>query len=648
MENFIRTLKLVLYEVRPLFVLLVLFCVLFFHASSSFAAQTASHESQTTRELLFYYDWDELLIEAPTRRPTKLQDVAENISIITAEEIRAMNAHSVGEILQTVTGVQVFFHGGHFGGNSDLGIHGSYYEHVLLLLDGVRLNDVDAGYPETSGIPVQIIERIEVVKGPASSAWGSALGGVINIVTREPGEARRPEVTMHGSYGKESSQDYRIDAAGRLGGLGYYLYGGYMDSDGLVTDHYYQNKSFYTKFTANPAKDVSLTFTAGYWYPDYKTFDMPANDLNFKGDVKNYLVTSKLDVGLAPELRLNLDLYYRGQRWHNHFESLTTMAFINAQIWDNILYGGNANITWERDNHTMLLGFEMSRGENDRTWFYASNPTVDWGTEKRNDWAVYFNDTIKRDKLTITPGLRYDYLSIVDAKSDNIISPSLGATYRISKDTLLRATAGRGFIRPAIGLTVGADGYAGYPDLEPEDLWSVQAGIESSRFKNTHLKADIFYHHTEDSWYWDNVAALYVNGGVSERTGVELEATVIPFADFTAGLGFIYARVEPYGEEGDDTCTINLKLHYRSNRLGSVILFGQYFRLAESMTSPGARHGDMIWDLHYNKDLFTHGKSGATLNLFFSGRNLFNGSHSWSGTFENPGRWLEAGLRFHF
>ena len=614
----------------------------------SYAAQPASIESETARELLLYYDWDEMLVEAPTRRLTRLQDVSENVSIITAEEIRTMNAHSVGEILKTVTGVQVFFHGAHFGGNSDLAIHGSYYEHILLLLDGVRLNDVDAGYPETGGIPVQIIDRIEIVKGPASSVWGSALGGVINIVTKKTGEDRRPTGSLSVSYGEGASQDYRLEAAARLDGLGYYFYGGYIDSDGLVTDHFFRNKSFYAKFTSDPAKDVSLKFTAGYWFPDYKSYEIPNLDLNALGDVENYLVATRLAAGLAPMLRLTLDLYYRGQRWHNFNERLTTGEFLDEQIWDNALYGGSVNLTWEKGNQTMLFGAELSRGENDRTWRDVSDPPVNWRTEKRNDWAVYFNDTIKWKKMTITPGLRYDYLSIVDAKSNDIVSPSLGATYKITADTLLRATAGRGFIRPTIGLTVGLPGYAGYPDLEPEDLWSVQGGIESSRFRNTHLKAAIFYHHSDDSWYWDDDAGLYLNGGVSERTGVELNAAVTPIQDFTAGIDYIYAWVAPYNEESDETHTVNFKLHYNAERFGSLMLFGQYFRMPKALEGTGARDDDMIWDLHYNKDIYVHKEAGIAMNLFFSCRNLFNGKHYWHYLFKNPDRWFEAGIRFTF
>ena len=202
-------------------------------------------------------------------------------------------------------------------------IHASDYEHVLLLLDGVRLNDIDAGFPESTGIPVQIIDRIVVVKGPASSAWGSALGGVINIVTKKAGNNRRLTGTLYSSYGEGPSMEYRADAAWSAARFGHYLYGGYMDSDGLLDDRYFTSKSFYGKTTADLVGDISLTFAAGYWYPDEKDYDLPDYDLNYTSDVENYLGTGKMAAGLAPDWRLDLEMYYRGQNWYNHFTTLS-------------------------------------------------------------------------------------------------------------------------------------------------------------------------------------------------------------------------------------------------------------------------------------------------------------------------------------
>ncbi|MBI5556150.1 MAG: TonB-dependent receptor [Deltaproteobacteria bacterium] len=619
---------------------------LLFIASPCFAVVLAELESKTTAELLLYYDWEELLVETPTRRPTRLRHVAENMSVITAEEIRAMNAHSVNEILRTVTGVRVAFRGGDFGGMAALSIHGSDYEHVLILLDGVRLNDVDSGWPETGGIPVQIIDRIEVLKGPSSSAWGSALGGVINIVTKPAGSGNRPTGTLYGSQGEGNSREYRAEAAAGHGKQGYYLYGGSMDSDGLVGDKYFENKSFYGKFASALTEKVAVTFTAGYWHPDYKDFEWAAYDRSYLSDIKNYLVTGKLEAGLSSALRLSLDLYFLGQERQNSFETMTSGAHLESRLLDNGLYGGSSSLTWEQGNHTLLLGMDLSRGENDSSYFFATAAPVEWGTETRKEWAVYLNDTLRLDKLSVTPGLRYDHLSIAGAATDDIVSPSLGLTYPIDEQTLLRATAARGFIRPAIGLVVGTPGYAGYPDLEPEDIWSLQAGIESSRFRNLHLKADIFYHHQDESWFLNDEAGLFTNGGESERTGFELGAATSPLDNLTAGCSFTYVRLEPYGGISDDAYGLNLKLQYQAGRLGNLLLIGYYRWLDANEASTGASYDDMIWDLHYNKDIFV--TENTTTNFFVSARNLFNGRHYWHYVFENPDRWLEAGLRIAF
>ncbi|MDH4233495.1 MAG: TonB-dependent receptor, partial [Nitrospirota bacterium] len=551
-----------------------------------FAADTV-----TIRELLLYYDLEEL-IEVSYRRPTKLKHVAENISVITAEQIRAMNAHSVAEVLNTVPGVRVAFQNSSFGGSAGLSIQNSYYEHVLVLLDGVRLNDVDAGWPETAGIPVQIVDRIEIIKGPASSSWGSALGGVINIVTKNAGENLRPSGSLYGSYGKGSSQDYRADVAGRAGKLRYYFYGGLQESDGLVGDKFFDNKSLYGKITTEITGDVSLTLTGGYWRPDFKVFDLPRRDLNYFSKQENYLATAKLDAALSPVMKLNLGLHFRRLDYTNHSESLATGELYNDVIYNNDLFGGSANLIWTKGRHTMLFGAEVYYGENTYSYRYPSAPVDKLKTQTRKEWAFYFNDTIIWDRLSITPGLRYDHLAISDVFSDDILSPSIGMTYKIEKETLFRASAAHGFMRPAIGLVADDPGFYGNPDLEPEDIWSFQAGVETGRFKNIYLKAAAFYHHTDKTWIYDYDTGNWENGGVSKRTGFELDITASPFSGFTAALGLSYIWVNPYDEKSDDTYSIDMKLNYNTMRFGNMALVGRYFWWPQFDAASGASYHD--------------------------------------------------------
>ena len=113
-----------------------------------------------------------------------------------------------------------------------------------------------------------IIERIEVIKGPASSAWGSSLGGVVNILTKPAGKDRVPSGALSGSYGEGRTQDYRGEVSGLAGPVGYFLYAGHQESKGLEPERQFDNSSTYLKFRLPVAETGSLNLSAGYSEPE--------------------------------------------------------------------------------------------------------------------------------------------------------------------------------------------------------------------------------------------------------------------------------------------------------------------------------------------------------------------------------------------
>ena len=655
---------------RVLLILLLCFSCCLPFSAVALAGQGA--ETETEQEMLLYYDWNELHVEAPTRRPTRIKDVAENISVITAQEIAEMNAHSVNEILRTVTGMRIGF-SEYYAGSGTNHIHTSSYQHNLILLDGVRINDVDQGFTYTTGIPVQIIDRIEIVKGPASSAWGSALGGVINIITKTGTQNSRPTGAVYGSYGERKSRDLRVDAGGGRRKFRYYLYAGRLDTDGLVPadpssdlspDRFADSKNAYAKVNFDPSKDIALTFSAAYWRDRHLNVIRLERDWQNPFGVDDYFVRGKLEAGLAPEVKLDLNLHYFNNVFTDHYTVLGNGLAGNAgdfhheYIYDNSTYGGDIRLTWDKGRHSMLLGVEYYDGENDKSARYGSFlqssgafPLESLGVAEVTNEAVFFNDTIRWDRFAITPGLRYDHVNISDVLVEDWLNPSLGMTYKITEDTLVRATVARGFVRPGTnrvtGLT-GTFGYAGNPELESQTAWSYQAGIESAAIKNMHLKADLFYHRLEDTWFFNRNIGLLDNGGITKKKGFELEATAGPFEKFTPGLGFTYVRLNELEDKSGEFYCLNAKLRYKDRRIGTVTLFGQYLWLGtlQSVQVGSPRYDDMLWDLHYNKEILTTERTRT--DFFFSVRNLFSGANYSDNYFLNPARWVEAGLRFHF
>jgi vitamin B12 transporter len=649
--------------------------ILLLFLSHPFPTSANEKPESASIETLLSLSLEELIeveVEVASRRPTKLKYVAENISIITAVEISEMNAHSVNEILRTVTGVHIGF-AEYFGGSGTNHIQTSRFEHVLILLDGVRVNEVGEGYTYTTGIPVQIIDRIEIVKGPASSAWGSALGGVINIITKSGGDNSHPGGTVYGSYGEKQSWGVRADAGGRSGKLRYYLYAGSQETDGLVSadpsselspDRWHESKNAYGKADFDLTQDVLLTFSAAYWQDRHLNIIIPELDWqDVFGAEDAYYVRGKLEAALSPAVKFKLNLYNFDNTFIDHYTVLGTGLAGNAgdfyqeYKYENTAYGGDISLTWDKDRHTMILGAEYYYGELKPWGRYGAYrqsqgfpPQEYLGGGEITNPAIYFNDTISWDRLTIIPGLRYDHLNISDIVEENQLSPSLGITYKITEDTLVRATAARGFTRPTITGTVGWKGRVplpGNPDIESSIARSFQAGIESSEFEKLHLKADLFYHHLDGTFIFDADTLTYINGGVTKKRGFELNAIAGPFKNLTTHLGFTFVRMDELEDKSDDFYCLNAKFRYKNRRLGNIMLFGQFLWFGSLLESPyQPSYDDMIWDLHYNKDIITTEK--IRTNFFFSVRNLFNGAHYRSNSFLNPDRWFEAGLRFHF
>lgn len=150
-----------------------------------------------------------------TRTESRASEVLADVTVITREDIERSAGRTLSELIARETGIQTAANGG-LGKSSSLFIRGTEARHVLLLVDGVRYTSATAGTPPLDNISIENIERIEVLKGPASALYGSdAVGGVVQIFTRRGVQGFHPyaSVTL-------GSEDRREGAAGFQGGTG--------------------------------------------------------------------------------------------------------------------------------------------------------------------------------------------------------------------------------------------------------------------------------------------------------------------------------------------------------------------------------------------------------------------------------------------
>ncbi|XRD91011.1 TonB-dependent receptor [Dyella nitratireducens] len=149
------------------------------------------------------------VIVTATRTAITANEALSSVTVITREDIERLQPLSVADLLTGLPGVSIGQTGG-IGGQTSLYLRGTNADHVLVLIDGVRIGSVSIGLPALEQIPVQAIDRIEIVRGPRASLYGSdAIGGVIQIFTKhgQPNGGISPSVSVTGgSHGYVSGQ----------------------------------------------------------------------------------------------------------------------------------------------------------------------------------------------------------------------------------------------------------------------------------------------------------------------------------------------------------------------------------------------------------------------------------------------------------
>ncbi|MCM2357747.1 MAG: TonB-dependent receptor [Geobacteraceae bacterium] len=611
-------------------------------AASLCCAAPASAQSAEEMDILQMIYRDKDLVVTATRSAKPVSQVAENVTVITAEEIEAINAHTLTDVLYHVTGVQIDIQGGP-GSITNAYVQGSDPRHVQVMVDGVSLNNLADNFADIGAFPVQQIERVEIVKGPASSAWGSALGGVINIITKSADPKRSFGGTVSASIGERGTGDFRAAASGTAGRLGYYLYGGGLTSDGLTRNTLADAGNFYGKLQLHASEQLQLQYTLGYTRGSRGAGEASAFDLSFKNNVEYLFSTLALNYTITDHLELNLS--GRSLKQHANFLSTQLSTGLEQESnSDETTIGGSAKLNWRSGMHNLMVGADYDDGE-------LESEAIKDGKQDREKWALFANDTMTLGDFSLTPGIRYDQTGT----NGDFLSPSLGVTYVPVEHTILRAYVARGFNIPSLGSTFGAGEVffsVANPDLKVEKVWSYAVGIESSVLKYLWGKATGFSHDIRDVIATEQRADgtfMSVNSGKQRRQGVELELKTLPLfnTSLLAGYTFVDAEDRETGERIADIprYTYDVGLDYNDNDSFKGALRGHYIWWNASAEQNG-RYNAMIWDLNLTRKVVSKGR--MAVEAFFTARNIFNGSQYLNGFFTNPGRWFEGGLRVKF
>ncbi len=624
-------------------------------------APAAAQTGDELAVLNMFYSEKELTVVTAARAPRSISQTPENITVITADQIRRMNAHHLDDILQRIPGIYIPSTQD-FGSVGATFIQGSESRHVRVLLDGMNLNYITAGVFQSNAVPVEIIDRIEIIKGPASSVWGSSLGGVINIITKNTGYAVMPSGIVQGSYGEGDSQDYRAAAAGAAGPAGYYLYAGHQTSHGLMPDRGYERDSLFGKLSVTPFDRVDVDVSMGYSDPYVDNGQIPSFDIESEQTYSTWFGNLSVNASLSRDLDASLFAYALSRDNTDRTDTLglgvwgAQPELFQEQRLDEDVMGAGARLVYRFGSHSAVLGADFESADVDRAFdngpalqqFLGSAPGLSLDAD-RTIWGLYANTTLSFGDLSLALGGRYDDTD----ESGSYFSPSIGATYQVTDATLLRATGSSGFNTPPLAdIQLGGFLQDPNPDLEPEEILSGQIGIETSELEMVWLKASYFYHETRKSLVEVSGAApsgndLVFNRSDILRRGVEVEAETRPFYDIALYAGGSYVNITPPNSDGaEDQYTLHLAVKYDDGETWNAELWGRYTWFNVQQGGLGGEYDDFIWHASVNKTVYIKGDFEA--EIFGAAHNLFNGDQHALATAQNPDRWAEIGLRFRF
>jgi len=411
---------------------------------------------------------DETVVVTANRFETKVNETLAPVEVITREEIDAIQAQSLTDVLRRLPGVQVVNQGGP-AQSSELYIRGRASKNTLVLINGVRIGSATTGAANLSAIPLNGVERIEVLRGPRAAVYGSdAVSGVINIITtkgKNGHKSVKAGVGSDGAYEAGASLSISSDSDGWLNvsathkaADGYNVQPSSSNSVDADDDGY---KSQYLLVDAGSEVSPELTLKANGYYQ--------------KQDVK-------FDNSYVGVDNTNSDLYslsvigeYKKEKWDSHL-TLST----NQDDAKSFGQGSESRYATNRYVASWDNKYEVSNALSfvgGTEWYHdkINVDSVDYIKTDRDNAAVYVGSYLNKGHFSADSNFRFDDNSTYGT----FWTYQFGLGYQLTESLKAVGLYGTSFKAPTFNqLYYSSSYYQGNPDLEPEETESSEIALE--------------------------------------------------------------------------------------------------------------------------------------------------------------------------
>jgi len=395
------------------------------------------------------------IVVSASKYEQKLEDLTVSTTVIQPDFIDRNNFQTFDEMLRSVPGIQMNLEQPSIRGSS--GYSKGTGARVLVAVNGIPMYTGDTGEIIWELIPTTEIERVEIIKGPASSLYGSsAIGGVINIITKSSVKKAITHLSTYlGAYDSPSYDLWKwTDKVRTFYGIGITHSNSYQDLSYTFSFRKFDNMSYrendyskrylgYVKLNYNFNPENNVTFFADFLNMDRGNFlywgDSRQNALVDPSSAGNTVKSNRLFTGLIYHLGFNENNYaeLKSSYYYTKFDGYgktLTESFAN-------LYRNELMINSKLSDYWILTsGLEMSYSKISSNIF--SSPHFFEG-------GAYIQEEYHGiEKLIATIGLRYDYIKLDSLGGANALTPKAGLNFKLTKDLILRASMGTGFRAP--------------------------------------------------------------------------------------------------------------------------------------------------------------------------------------------------------
>jgi vitamin B12 transporter len=404
-----------------------------------------------------------------TRTPIAKNNVIADITTITEEEIERAGSSSLTDLLQRQPGVEIYNSGGQ-GKVSSLHIRGSESDHVVVLVDGLRVNQVTSGLTAFENIPLSQIEKIEIVRGPSSSLYGAgAIGGVIQIFTKKGVSGFKPYAAIgYGRYDTKTTQaglragndstNYAINISS-LSTDGFSAYKTnspiYSDKDGY--DNLSLSGSMNHKFNDN--NSIGLNFIKSSANNKYDN----RNDPNFI-DRKNKMDTQV--IGVTFNNKITSD-------WRSDLkigQSIYKYTDFSGAVWTPNNSKQN-QISWLNNINLSLGSLQLLYDFNRET----INKSLGYDKSERDNSGYMIGYLLNKDNHNFQANYRFDDNSAYGKFNTG----NIGYSYKLNNEWAAAGSIGTAFRAPNFMDLYYCDSYGCFnnPNLKPEESKNIEASL---------------------------------------------------------------------------------------------------------------------------------------------------------------------------